>query len=291
MAKQLARGFTLIEAIAVILILGIILAGVAVFMQKPVQGYVSATARARLADTADTALRRIGRDIRLALPNSVRVDASGLFVEFIPIKTGGRYVQNDACFSTGCTSVTTQGDILTNVTITTGSDLVAIYNQYNNSGNDCSAATGIYSAYCGHGLAVLTAATGAGTTSDTLSFANTIFVPPGGSPTRRVFIVAASPVTYACDAGAGTLWRISGYARQASQPVSLASGVLSGASSKVPLATNVTCPVIVAGTTPPRFSYAGGAAERNSLLSAWITLSSQGETVSLLHQIHVDNTP
>jgi MSHA biogenesis protein MshO len=97
-------------------------------------------------------------------------------------------------------------------------------------------------------------------------------------------------VTYACDAATGTLWRISGYARQPAQPTSLVIAPLLGAASKVPLATNVSCPAVAAGS-PPRFSYAGGAAERYSLLSAWITLTNGGETISLLHQIHVDNTP
>jgi MSHA biogenesis protein MshO len=45
------------------------------------------------------------------------------------------------------------------------------------------------------------------------------------------------------------------------------------------------------GRLPPRFSYTGGASQRYSLLSAWITLTDNGETISLLHQIHVDNTP
>ena len=62
------------------------------------------------------------------------------------------------------------------------------------------------------------------------------------------------------------------------------------ATSKVPLATNVTCPAIAAGS-PPRFSYAAGASERYSLLSSWITLTNSGETISLLNQVHVDNTP
>jgi MSHA biogenesis protein MshO len=97
-------------------------------------------------------------------------------------------------------------------------------------------------------------------------------------------------VTYACDAATATLWRISGYGRQAAQPATLAAAPLLGAASKVPLATNVTCPAS-AGGSPPRFSYAGGASERYSLLSAWITLTNSGETISLLHQIHVDNTP
>ena len=292
MTKTSVRGFSLIEAIAAMIITGIIVGMVAIFIQRPVEGYFSSTNRAAMADAADSALRRIGRDVRLALPNTVRVAGSGLFLEFIPIRTGGRYQQNDACFSSGCTGLSTFGDMLSNVQVTTGSDLVAIYNQYNNSGADCAPATaGLYSAYCGQGVATLTSAAGAGTTVNTLGFASTVFLPPGGSPSRRVFIIAASPATYACDAATNTLWRISGYARQATQPISLAAGPLSTATSKVPLATNVTCPAIVAGSVPPRFSYSAGASERYSLLSAWITLQKSGETVNLLHQIHVDNTP
>jgi MSHA biogenesis protein MshO len=294
MTTRSARGFSLIEAIAVMVITGIIVGMVAIFIQRPVEGYFSSTSRAAMADTADTALRRIGRDVRLALPNTVRVAASGLFLEFIPIKTGGRYQQNDACFTAGmgCTTISTFGDMLSNVQVTTGSDLVAIYNQYNNSGADCSPTTaGLYSAYCGQGITTLTSVAGAGTTVNALGFANTVFLPPGGSPSRRVFIIAASPVTYTCDGASNTVWRISGYARQAAQPTSLVAAPLSTATTKVPLATDVTCPAIVAGSVPPRFSYSAGASERYSLLSAWITLLKSGETVNLLHQIHVDNTP
>jgi MSHA biogenesis protein MshO len=292
-ANRRSRGFTLLEAISVIVITGIIAAVVVVFMQKPIQGYFSSTARIAMADTADTALRRIARDVRLALPNTVRVDSSGMFLEFIPIKTGGRYLDQDTCFvSPGCTSLSTMGDMLSNVQIA-ASDQVSIYSQYNNSPSNCAlSSSGLYSAYCGSGSGVVTlaSATGAGSSSNTLGFASTVFVPPGGSPTRRIFIISASPVTYACDAATSTLWRISEYPRQPAQPTSLVAVPLLGAASKVPLATNVTCPPI-AGGSPPRFSYAGGASERYSLLSAWITLTNSGETISLLHQIHVDNTP
>src|SRR5262245_29129252 len=150
-------GFTLLEAITVIVITGIIAAVVAVFMVKPVQGYFSSSARLAMADTADTALRRIARDVRLALPNTVRVDPSGMLLEFIPIKTGGRYMDKDTCFaSPGCTSISTMGDMLSNVQITTGSDQVSIYSQYNNNPANCSlSSSGLYSAYCNSGVATL----------------------------------------------------------------------------------------------------------------------------------------
>ena len=87
-------GFTLIEMIVVIVITGIIGGMVAIFIRAPVQGYVHSANRAEMGDIADTALRRLARDIRTAVPNSVRVANCGgtpTCVEFLPTKAGGRY--------------------------------------------------------------------------------------------------------------------------------------------------------------------------------------------------------
>src|SRR5487761_2390867 len=86
-------GFTLVEMIVVIVITGIIGGMVAIFIRAPVQGYVDSARRAEMTDIADTALRRLGRDLRTAVPNSVRVPvpAGSTYVEFMPTKDGGRY--------------------------------------------------------------------------------------------------------------------------------------------------------------------------------------------------------
>ena len=85
------RGFTLVEAIMVIVLTGVLAGAVAVFLVVPVTGYLDVARRAELTDIADTALRRISRDLRLALPNSIRVTAGNTAIEFVPVKAAGRY--------------------------------------------------------------------------------------------------------------------------------------------------------------------------------------------------------
>ena len=85
------RGFTLVEAIMVIVITGVLSGVVAVFVKGPVEGYVSGVRRAELGDIADTALRRMARDLRTAVPNSLRLSSDGKYIEFIPMSAGGRY--------------------------------------------------------------------------------------------------------------------------------------------------------------------------------------------------------
>src|SRR5918999_3289563 len=87
------RGVTLIEMVIVITITAIIASGVAVFISRPFEGYVDAARRAELTDIADTALRRITRDLRTALPNSIRITSVGsvVYLEYLQTRGGGRY--------------------------------------------------------------------------------------------------------------------------------------------------------------------------------------------------------
>jgi len=55
----------------------IVVAFMAMFIVTPMQAYTGQTRRAELVDEADSALRLMGRDLRSALPNSVRVTSSG----------------------------------------------------------------------------------------------------------------------------------------------------------------------------------------------------------------------
>ena len=83
------RGFTLVELIMVIVITGIVAGMVAVFIQKPIEGYFDTVRRAVLSEEADSALRFVSRDLRSALPNSIV--CAGSSVSFVSIRSGGRF--------------------------------------------------------------------------------------------------------------------------------------------------------------------------------------------------------
>jgi len=106
---------------------------------------------------------------------------------------------------------------------------------------------------------------------------------PRDSPTNR-FQVISTPVTYACEAATGTLWRFSGYAIQSSQPTTLnVSPLVSGQR----LATNVVC---VSSGSDIGTGFAVLSAGMPLLLRLQIRDSS-GETVSLYRQVKMDNAP
>ena len=75
-ANRATRGFTLIELVMVIVISAVMAAALVVFFRPAIEGYLASRARADLTDQADTALRRMVRDVRLAVPNSIRAPNS-----------------------------------------------------------------------------------------------------------------------------------------------------------------------------------------------------------------------
>ena len=87
------HGFTLVEAIVVMVVLGIIGATIGMFITGPLRGAVDLGARVELTDSADTAIRRLERDVRNALPNSLRITSVGsaVYLEYLDVRTAGRY--------------------------------------------------------------------------------------------------------------------------------------------------------------------------------------------------------
>lgn len=264
------RGFTLVEMIIAIVITGILVAMVSMFGRRQIDSYLDISNRAELSDAADTALRRMARDLQAALPNSVRQDVTGNFLEFVPIRDAGRY---RAELGGGATDdpldFTNNGDnsfdvLGPPVTINAGDQLV-IFN-LGQSGSDVYAGTSRRAATAGPGLSKVTFAPAG------LQF-------PLSSPRNR-FQIVGTPITYECAADAanpanGTLILRWGYGW--AQPPAYGAGTSSA--------------VLVGNVAACSFSYTPAILQRNGLVVIRLTLRRNDEPVELLHQIDVLNTP
>ena len=271
--------------IIVIVIVGIIGAMVAVFIRSPVQSYVDSARRAELSDIADTTLRRITRDLRLALPNSVRVmefpAASGIFyLEFLITNGGGRYRTEKTGTGTGdaldFTVADASFDVLGPALTFAGGESIVIYNLGTGfTGADAyqlSAAPpndNNRAAYAG--------VTGAPVSNIVLSGAKLF---PLASPANR-FQVVQYPVTYVCDptAGVNKISRYWNYTIVPAQPAPPSGG------NSAKLAGNVT------GCT---ISYTPNTAQgRNGVVTLSLTLGTTAgqENITFFQEAHVSNVP
>jgi MSHA biogenesis protein MshO len=253
------------------------------------QGYDDLRRRAALVEVAEAALSRMTREIRLALPNSIRVDATGQALEMLRTASGGRYrVEVDTMgssdpldFTASADSFDVLGPLPSAGAIATGaggvadcmsgaSDCLVIYNTGQPS--DCAAPVSINAnAYCGTNIAGLVAVA-ANSVQFTRSDAGTPF--PLQSPAQRFYIVD-TPVSFVCDLATRTLRYHSEY------PIASAQAVPPGGASAL-LGDRVSA---------CSFAYDPGTATRGGLVTIGLTITEQGESVTLLQQVHVPNVP
>jgi MSHA biogenesis protein MshO len=85
-----SSGFTLVEMVVVIAVLGVLSLGSVYFISRSSEGYADVQERQAVAQRARFTLERMARSVRNALPGSVRVNASCL--EFVPIVAGSSYL-------------------------------------------------------------------------------------------------------------------------------------------------------------------------------------------------------
>lgn len=277
------RGFTLVELIIVIALTGILAAVAAIFIRAPVEGYIATTNRAALVGAAQSALNQMSDDIRNALPNSVRI-SGGTALELLHQADGTRYRDGNAP-GAGGTDIRLQfnkADTDFNVmqpftTLTNATNYwLSVYPTTTTTGSGASPYD------VGTSLAVITP----NGTSITVSAAGTggqaseyhVTLSPGfqflySSPNKRIYLVDQA-VSYICNGG--NLTRYSGYAFGAIQPNPPAGG---------------NPALEVSNISACNFTYQAGTSTREGLVTLSLAVIRNGETVRLLSQVHVTNSP
>lgn len=289
-------GFTLIELIVVMVVTGIIAGTIVVFFKPAFDIYLAVGRRAGLTDLADTALRRMSRDIRLAVPNSIRSPNSQCF-ELVPTAAGGRYrMAPDTIWDSANpaapskwfdgTAAVSALDVLTPLSSTPApGDWLVIDNQNTNdvyTGTNRAAIASVATPpaldpnldYYYHRI-TLQAATQFPSGYDGGRF---VVVP---NAQNAVFYVCAGTGVDAEGSGTGTLYRFANYGYNAATPAA--------------------CPVPVVGTTPVlaskvkscRFDYSPtqGATQQSGFVWMKLEIAEQNEPIVMVHGSHVDNVP
>lgn len=281
------RGFTLVELVMVIVITGIIAGSLVIFLKPAVDSYFDTRRRADLADMADTALRRMGQDIRSAVPNSVRSISPTCF-QLVPTIAGGRYrmasdTGNDTLPCTppaSCSApldvsqAATEFDGLSPIaTVPAAGDWIVINNQNSDD---------VYDAPTTTNRAQINAPPTSPRSTDGLhriTVASKQF--PSGYDGGRFVVVpdAEKTVIYSCVGN--TLYR------KATANFALADATAcSGATDGAVVATDVA-------TSGCTFVYDPnqGATQQSGFVWMRLELSRDGESIALAHGVHVDNVP
>jgi MSHA biogenesis protein MshO len=279
------RGTTLIELVITITVGSIVVGFMSMFITLPMNAYSAQTRRATLVDSADSALRFMARDIGGALPNSVRAGTSGTVsaLELLATVDGARYRDGGPLANPALELDLSAADTAFSTTVpftqlslpwTSTTSYLSIANM------------GVPGADAYSGANVITPASttisiAAGATAN----ANLVTLNPGfqfkwGSPNKRIYLLSG-PVSYLCDSAARTLTRYSGYTISAAQPLSGATLLGAGATA-ARVATDV------ASCT---FTYVIGTPQRNALVTLSLQLANSGESIQLLQQVQLENTP
>jgi MSHA biogenesis protein MshO len=279
-------GFSLIELIVVIVLLGLLAGGAGLLILNPIEAYDAQVRRQQLVDQGEMALRQIARDLRRALPNSVRTSpaGAGFALEMVNIVDGARYRDEfggayvaDADFVLDFTAPDAAFNLLGGLSnpadFAAGNRLVI----YNTSVNIYAEAVDVDKqgiiTDAGTSLAFVTLNPGPNQ-EDQISL-STPFEFTQQSPAQRAFLVDGA-ISYICNPATSSILRYSGYGFD--NPQQIPPG---GAVSDTLVSQVISC----------NASYTAGTAQRGGIISLEITLGDSGENINLLHQVHVVNVP
>ena len=296
------RGFSLVEAIIVIIISGIMIAAVALFLRWPFQSYLDAARHEQISDTVDTALRRIGRDLHIALPNSIRVtQGATTCMEMLPTIAGGRYRTNLTSLGGG-----------TYLDFTNGSSSFDMFGKFSALPGQSPALVPPFNLMVVYNLGPTSPGADAYSQNNTAAIKTFVYPDPNpgapaqetlitlpavtlfplASPSKRFQVIgpaASAALSYVCMGvgidgsgnGTGTLTRVAGYGMT---PVQACPPPAGGTTTL--LANNLSLCSI-------QYRPAGGTdtTAREGLVSMQFAIEQANDAVNIYNEVHVNNAP
>lgn len=282
-------GFTLVEIIIVIAIMGIIGGLSTLIIGRSLDAYAALERRENLQTSIRLAVERISRELRNALPNSICVNNGGACVVgtgsqfyFIPVRDSGRYQDRPGAYTAPppiqrdrlpvAPLNRDRFDVLStngaNRLNSVANDWVVVYNLNN---TDVYAGTNNVRQQINAIVQKdINNTAGTGDDIDQIQLtASTNFA--NHSPTRRFHIIENNVVT---------LFYLDG--------TNLRRATTSFAAPNTPAGTP---PLLMQNVQACTFTFTPGTSQRSGLLKIDITVAEQGETIQVIHNAHVFNTP
>lgn len=254
-------GFTLVELVVVIMLLGILSLGTVRFISDASDGFVSGSNRGALSADVRQSVHHLGQVLREALPNSIRVSASGECIEYIPIISASVYVSAPIGISGNTMQV-----IPFDPALTASNWRVAIVpssNMYGLSTPGAVSPTASASAADVNNIVTLTF-------SSAHRFAS-------ASAQQRFFVVG-DPVSY-CLSGT-TLYRYADYGYQSTQP--LVASLPSSLPSRSVVVDGVAAAL-------PIFATDSAALTRNAVVTIDLALQKGADQLPISHSVQIRN--
>jgi MSHA biogenesis protein MshO len=257
-----AGGFTLIELVVVITVMGILSVGAVAFITDASDGYASSVRRSELGSTMRLAAERMTRELRNALPNSVRV--TGTCVEFIPASGGSSYLNLPVSIASATF------DAVPPIDASMAGARIAVFPDSTNA---------IYT--LGEPGVVSPPATFAAPDASnvvrvTMTAAHRF---PVESPERRFYLVR-EPVSYCLDQN--RLWRYQGYGFRAVQPAAAALPTSMPGRSLIGEDLSMSA-------TP--FTFASATLTRNAEVGIDLAFQDGADALRIHHLVQLRNVP
>ncbi len=263
--KKKSMGFTLIEMVVTIVVIGILGVGISSFIGSTTKGMMDTAERSQVATIAWLVSERLSRSLRQALPNSIRTSVDGTCLEYIPIYAGTDYLSVPVTVSTTDFDVAPFSNMVIGFNFTAQPLRVAVYP------NDVS---DLYTLSATSNISSQVAQLSAGATTNAQNIRlSTAHRFPTDSPSKRLFLVPP-PNMYCFESS--TLYHYSDYGFNTAFSTT-------GLSNQVVMGTRLNS---------GQFNYAPSTLQRNGVITInFNVLGDNGLTHTVNQEVQIRNVP